>query len=215
MSTRRAFLQASAAAGLTAFGVPALRAKDANETIQIGLIGCGGRCQHLVQSLVKIPKVHIAAVCDIWDVNLARAQKWGDGKQGVTKDYRALLDEKSIDAVLNECGKVSDIGCNHRASCRHRLKNREGQALSGRGQDQHIRSRINRAYLAPFDVPLAHDHFAQVPPFDLGLNFMTQRSVAHHDRLDWSMLRQLGDAGQELERTLLFGEPADEGDDKH
>src|SRR6516164_2032806 len=100
MSTRRAFLQASAAAGLTAFGVPALRAKDANETIQVGLIGCGGRCQHLVQSLVKIPKVHIAAVCDIWDINLARAQKWGDGKQGATKDYRALLDEKSIDAVL-------------------------------------------------------------------------------------------------------------------
>jgi predicted dehydrogenase len=100
MSTRRAFLQASTAAGLAAFGVPAIRAKDANETIQVGLIGCGGRCAHLVQSLVKIPKVHIAAVCDIWDVNLARAQKWGDGKQGATKDYKALLDLKEIDAVL-------------------------------------------------------------------------------------------------------------------
>jgi predicted dehydrogenase len=100
MSTRRAFLQASAAAGLTAFGVPSVGAKDANETIQVGLIGCGGRCAHLVQSLVKIPKVHIAAVCDIWDVNLARAQKWGDGKQGATKDYKAVLDLKEIDAVL-------------------------------------------------------------------------------------------------------------------
>src|SRR6516225_9083611 len=100
MSTRRAFLQTSAAAGLAAFGVPAIGAKDANETIQVGLIGCGGRCGALVQSLVKIPKVNIAAVCDIWDVNLAKAQKWGDGKQGATKDYKALLDRKEIDAVL-------------------------------------------------------------------------------------------------------------------
>jgi predicted dehydrogenase len=100
MSTRRAFLQASAAAGMAAFGVPSIRAKDANETIQVGLIGCGGRCQHLVQSLVKIPKVHIAAVCDIWDVNLANAQKWGDGKQGATKDYKSILETKGIDAVL-------------------------------------------------------------------------------------------------------------------
>src|SRR5215471_13001107 len=100
MSTRRAFLQASAAAGLAAFNVSANYAKDANDTIQVGLIGCGGRCHHLVQSLVKIPKVHIAAVCDVWDVNLAKAQKWGDGKQGATKDYKALLDLKEIDAVL-------------------------------------------------------------------------------------------------------------------
>src|SRR5215471_6611683 len=100
MSTRRAFLQASAAAGLAAFNVSANYAKDANDTIQVGLIGCGGRCGALVQSLVKIPKVHIAAVCDIWDVNLAKAQKWGDGKQGATKDYKAILDMKEIDAVL-------------------------------------------------------------------------------------------------------------------
>jgi predicted dehydrogenase len=99
MSTRRAFLKTSAA-GLAAFAVPALHAKDANETIQIGLIGCGGRCAHLVQSLVKIPKVHIAAVCDVWDVNLANAQKWGDGKQGATKNYGAVLELKEIDAVL-------------------------------------------------------------------------------------------------------------------
>jgi predicted dehydrogenase len=100
MSTRRAFLQASAAAGLAVVGVSANYAKDANDTIQVGLIGCGGRCGALVQSLLKIPKVHVAAVCDVWDVNLAKAQKWGDGKQGATKDYKAVLDLKDIDAVL-------------------------------------------------------------------------------------------------------------------
>jgi predicted dehydrogenase len=99
MSTRRAFLQTSAA-GLAAFAVPGLHAKDANETIRVGLIGCGGRCAHLVQSLVKIPKVQIAAVCDVWDVNLASAQKWGGGKQKATKVYKEILDSKDIDAVL-------------------------------------------------------------------------------------------------------------------
>jgi predicted dehydrogenase len=98
--SRRRFLQASAAVGFASLGVPAINAKDANETIQVGLIGCGGRCEHLLRSLVKIPKVHIAAVCDIWDVNLAKAQKWGDGKQGGTKDYKAILETKDIDAVL-------------------------------------------------------------------------------------------------------------------
>src|SRR5262249_19882137 len=82
------------------FGVPAIQAKDANDTIQVGLIGCGGRCAHLVQSVVKVPKVHIAAVCAISDSHVNAAKKWGDGKQTATKVYKEILDNKDIDAVL-------------------------------------------------------------------------------------------------------------------
>lgn len=96
--SRRSFLKASAAAA--AFGVPSVQALGANENIQVGLIGCGGRCHHLVQSLVKIPNVRIAAVCDVWEVNLAHGQEWAKGKAFATKAYKDVLDRKDIDAVL-------------------------------------------------------------------------------------------------------------------
>jgi predicted dehydrogenase len=99
--SRRGFLQVStAAAGAAVVGVPALHAKDANETINIGLIGVGGRCRHLLQSLVKVPKVRIAAVCDVWDVNLDAGRKLADPKAQATKAYKEVLDNKGIDAVL-------------------------------------------------------------------------------------------------------------------
>src|SRR5713226_9544645 len=100
MSTRRAFLQASAAAGMATFGVPSVRAKDANDTINIGLLGFGGRCRHLLQSLVQVPTVRIAAVCDVWDVNLEAGRKIADPKAQATKVYKEVLENKDIDAVL-------------------------------------------------------------------------------------------------------------------
>lgn len=98
--SRRSFLTASAAASVTAFGVPAVHALGANETINIGLLGVGGRCRHLLQSLVKVPKVRIAAVCDVWDVNLNSARKLADEKAMATKAFKEVLDSKDIDAVL-------------------------------------------------------------------------------------------------------------------
>jgi predicted dehydrogenase len=99
--SRRNFLKASAAAAsVTAFGVPAVNALGANQTINIGLLGVGGRCRHLLQSLVNVPKVRIAAVCDIWDVNLNSARKLADEKALATKAYKEVLDSKDIDAVL-------------------------------------------------------------------------------------------------------------------
>ena len=46
-SSRRSFLKTSAAtaAGVAAFGVPAVNVLGANDKFNIGLIGTGGRCQ--------------------------------------------------------------------------------------------------------------------------------------------------------------------------
>jgi predicted dehydrogenase len=101
-TSRRTFLQKSAtvAAGLATYGVPAVQARDANDTLNIGCIGTGGRCRTLMKSLVKIPKVRIAAVCDIYDGNLSAGQKLADDKAFVTKHFKELLDRKDLDAVL-------------------------------------------------------------------------------------------------------------------
>jgi predicted dehydrogenase len=97
--SRRSFL-ASAAASVAALGVPAVNVLGANEALNVGCIGTGGRCRKLMESLAKIPNVRIAAVCDIYDVHLDLAKKLADEKAFTTKQYKELLARKDIDAVL-------------------------------------------------------------------------------------------------------------------
>src|SRR5262245_39392933 len=72
----------------------------ANEEITVGCIGTGGRCRTLMKPLATIPGVKIAAVCDIWDFHLDEGKKLAQPNAFATKDYRAILDRKDIDAVL-------------------------------------------------------------------------------------------------------------------
>jgi predicted dehydrogenase len=100
--SRRAFLKTStgAAAGLAAWGAPALNVLGANDRLNIGCIGTGGRCQALMKSLAQVANVRIAAVCDIYDVHLGMGRKLADAQAFATKQYKEILDRKDIDAVL-------------------------------------------------------------------------------------------------------------------
>lgn len=89
-ASRRAFL---AAAGVVA-------AYPANDTINIGCIGTGGRAQMLMRTLERVRGTRIVAVCDVWDENLAKARQLAGANAFATKDHRALLDRKDVDAVL-------------------------------------------------------------------------------------------------------------------
>src|SRR5215471_21500500 len=73
------------------------RGYAANETLRIGCIGTGGRCQALMKALVQIPGAKIVALADVWDQALASAQKIAPDAAPV-KDYRTILDRKDIDA---------------------------------------------------------------------------------------------------------------------
>lgn len=72
----------------------------ANETINVGGMGCGGRFRHLMQAFQKIPGVRLAAVCDVWDQHLAMARTLADKDALATKDFQELLARKDIDAVV-------------------------------------------------------------------------------------------------------------------
>jgi predicted dehydrogenase len=90
-----------AAAGAVTAGYSATaKGFAANETINVACIGTGGRCRKLMQSLATIPGVKIAAVCDIWDFHLEEGKKLAQARAFATKDYRAILERKDIDAVL-------------------------------------------------------------------------------------------------------------------
>jgi len=100
---RRDFVKSGAvslaAAAMIARAAPA-RAASANDEIRVGLIGYGGRCRQLMTALTRVPGVKVNAVCDVWDQNLELGRKALGEAAFSTKDHRALLDRKDVDAVL-------------------------------------------------------------------------------------------------------------------
>jgi predicted dehydrogenase len=97
--SRRSFLAAGAAASALALPASA-QPVGANERINIGLIGTGGRCRHLMQSLAKVPNTRMTALCDVYEPNLELAQKLADPAAVTFRDYHQLLARKDIHAVL-------------------------------------------------------------------------------------------------------------------
>ena len=66
---------------------------------KIGIIGPGSRGQHLMSFLVQNPKVEIVAVCDVFRPSIDAALKMTP-KAKVYTDYKKLLEDKNVDAVL-------------------------------------------------------------------------------------------------------------------
>ena len=106
MITRRDFIKN---VGLTGTGMllastPWLSAfaeqkHTAGEKVKIGIIGPGSRGQLLMSFLVQNPKAEIVAICDIYQPSIDKALKMVP-KAKVYRDYRELLDDKEIEAVL-------------------------------------------------------------------------------------------------------------------
>jgi len=80
--------------------VESARGFSANDTIQIGAIGTGGRCLRLMRNLKQLPGVRLTAVCDVYDANLEEANKIADPNAFVTKYFPELLARKDVDAVV-------------------------------------------------------------------------------------------------------------------
>jgi len=105
---RREFLGATAGAAATAWVGAKLYAADAeakpglNDTINMALIGCGARGGNQVMpSFMELPGVRLVAVCDVNSTNLARIREKAEGDQvAAYHDFRKLLEDKSIDAVI-------------------------------------------------------------------------------------------------------------------
>ncbi len=71
-------------------------------SINIGLIGCGDRGRGLMTVMQELPeKFQIRAICDVLDFRLAEVRKVEPSVQlKVYKDYRKLLDDQTIQAVV-------------------------------------------------------------------------------------------------------------------
>jgi predicted dehydrogenase len=97
--TRRTFL--SAVPGLTlGVRVAASGVQGANDRIRIGVIGTGGRARGLMNLLKKLPGNELVAVCDVYEPTLLRAAEIAGPIAAKVIDYRKILDDRQIDAVV-------------------------------------------------------------------------------------------------------------------
>jgi predicted dehydrogenase len=96
---RRSFLKTSAAS-VAAFAAPAVNVLGAAEAVNVGCIGTGGRCRFLMKALAGIKNARMTAVCDIYGKHMDEARAIAGDKAASFKDFRKLLDDKAIDAVL-------------------------------------------------------------------------------------------------------------------
>ena len=74
--------------------------KNANDTINIGVIGTGDRGSGLIPFINTIENLNVTACCDILPFRLENGLGKVDGKARAYKDYRKLLENSDIDAVL-------------------------------------------------------------------------------------------------------------------
>jgi len=99
MVTRRTFVHMGATAALST-----RKAVSANDKITIACMGARGRARHLLFGFAEMEDANIAAVIDIDPANFGPAVERVTRKKGkeprTLSDFRRVLDDKSIDALV-------------------------------------------------------------------------------------------------------------------
>jgi len=92
-SSRRAFLGALTAASYS-------RVPGANERVQVGFIGCGLIGLRHIADFKQLKDAELTAVSDVYQTRVERAQSdCGSNPKGY-QDFRKLLDDKNVQAVI-------------------------------------------------------------------------------------------------------------------
>lgn len=73
--------------------------KTSDYKVRIGIIGPGSRGRFLMSFIKKNPKADIVAICDIYKPSIDKALEIAPQAK-VYNDYRKLLEDKSVDAVV-------------------------------------------------------------------------------------------------------------------
>ncbi len=97
--SRRNFLKSTTAGVTVTTALSYSNVLGANERIRLGAIGTGGRCRSLMNHAKVHPDVTFTAICDVYEPRMGDALEHApQAKQ--YRDYRALLDDKTVDAVI-------------------------------------------------------------------------------------------------------------------
>ncbi|MBI1941127.1 MAG: Gfo/Idh/MocA family oxidoreductase [Acidobacteria bacterium] len=102
MTSRRVFLGRilGGTATLAVSGtLPSRRILGANDRVRVGLIGAGGRGQGILKAAMRCPNTEAVAVTDVYTRRLDETKQFAPHIRAFA-DFRRLLDDSSLDAVL-------------------------------------------------------------------------------------------------------------------
>jgi predicted dehydrogenase len=98
-SGRRDFIRRAAGATALTTSLFTGNLKGANDKITVGFIGVGRMGRTDLHYAMQQPEVEVVALCDVYQPCLDFAMKNAHGKPKAVKDFRHILEDKSIDAV--------------------------------------------------------------------------------------------------------------------
>ena len=102
---RREFVKGSIGALATLTILPQRRSFAANDKVIIGVMGLGGRGTYLAEKFASRPDTEIAYLSDVNTRRFARAraavEEVQDRKPKLVQDFRRILDDSSVDALIN------------------------------------------------------------------------------------------------------------------
>jgi predicted dehydrogenase len=98
-------LKSSLGTAAVAAMLPPRQSRAANEKVAIGLMGCGGRGTQVAQMFAGRADARIVYLCDPDNRRSARAKQTIEKVQNqptqVVQDFRRILDDKSVDVLIN------------------------------------------------------------------------------------------------------------------
>ena len=89
-----------AASALATTALSYRRVLGANDRIRLGVIGTGNRAQSIMKRLKELPGNEMVAVCDVYQPRIKEALAISGDKARTHVEYREILDNKEIDAVV-------------------------------------------------------------------------------------------------------------------
>ena len=97
---RRTFTQRTAAGALATIAGAGATVLGSNDRVRLGFIGLGNRGDQLLDGFAPHKDAEIVALCDVYEPYLQAAQKKVGNRAKLYHDFRKLLDQKDVDAVV-------------------------------------------------------------------------------------------------------------------
>src|SRR5947209_11330756 len=77
-----------------------LWANPASDQLNLGIIGVGSRGQQLMRTFLRVPGVHFAGLCDVYEPRFSAGRKITNENTPIYRDHRELLAAQDVDAVI-------------------------------------------------------------------------------------------------------------------
>jgi predicted dehydrogenase len=98
--SRREFLEAGAAAAGVSLAPFKFRKVAPSDTVRFGMVGVGMQGNGLLRTSIQLPGVTCAAAADLYDGRHTLAKEIVRPDLPTTREYRRLLDDKTIDCIV-------------------------------------------------------------------------------------------------------------------